>query len=110
MKSARAVLPGALIDYLFALALQNPETDVQTFRMEPGVLGGRALTHVEHTIFRSGFRERRRVFGFEPIRAAVSICFDGIGYNMSLADYEFPDSESEAANDFNDHTAFYQAQ
>lgn len=88
MKSVEAALPGALVDYLFRLALRHPETDVQTFRLRPDELHADTLTAVEHTIYRSRFREQHRIFGFRPVCATVTVCFDGVGYNMSLADYK----------------------
>ena len=97
MRSAQAVLPGALVEYLFDLALLNPGTDVQTFRMEPERVNGKNALKVEHTIYRSEYLEEHRLFGHEPICATVSVCYDGIGYNMSLADYQVPGNGNGAA-------------
>ena len=94
-KSVQVALPEELIEDIFALALTQPETDVQTFYLNPGRWNGRPVENVEHTVYRSSFSEFHKIFDMEPVEATVSVCFDGIGYNMFLADYKVPEQMEE---------------
>ena len=67
----RALLPDALIRYLYDLASSGGhcDCDEQTFALSPDELGGRSIQSIVYG------GERRRVFGFTPVRCYLCMMY-----------------------------------
>lgn len=93
MNAVQAVLPDEMINYLFKLAQLEPGAAIHTFRLSPGEMADCPRQDIEHTIYRSDYRQEYGVPCLYPISATISVHCDGSSYNMSLSDYKmtYPD-------------------
>lgn len=81
-----ALLPDALIDYLWKRALceewQNHEK--QLFLLQSGELGGRKMQDIYHTCYCGNSMDTRRVYGVEPVNCTLQVFNSQNRYQMSL--------------------------
>ena len=98
--SVKEFLPPDLIEYLFDLAENYSDTDIQAFRLKPYTENERTAQLIDHTIFLPRYSKDYLAGTYLtkselPLDAKVSVYCDETSCNLSLAKAVVPAYERE---------------